>query len=209
MTKALQALESFEGLDGVVGFVSEKWRGILSESPSLKHLLSGAPLGHPLHPVLSDVPIGTWTSALLLDLVGGRGSEDSADLLVLAGLLAAGPTALSGWSDWSDAEPSSKPIGRVGIVHAATNATAIGLFGASLVARRTGDRGKGQAAGPRRRAACWLRAATWAGTSPTSREHGSRRCLPPPEAAVQWRAMRAHLTQPDAASRTYSFWRFL
>ncbi len=147
MTKALQALESFEGLDGIAGWASEKWRGILSESPSLKHLLSGAPLGHPLHPVLTDVPIGTWTSALLLDLVGGRGSEDSADLLVLAGLLAAGPTALSGWSDWSDAEPSSKPIGRVGIVHAATNATAISLFGASLVARRTGDRGRGKLLG--------------------------------------------------------------
>jgi uncharacterized membrane protein len=147
MTDPMQALESFDGLDGVADWLSKTWRGLLNESPSLKHLLSGAPLGHPLHPVLSDVPIGTWTSALLLDLIGGRGSEDSADLLVLAGLLAAGPTALAGWSDWSDAQPSSKPIGRVGIVHATTNATAIALFGASLVARRSGDRSKGKRLG--------------------------------------------------------------
>ena len=34
-----------------------------------------------------------------------------------------------------------------GLVHAVTNATAIGLFGASLVARRTGERGKGKLLG--------------------------------------------------------------
>lgn len=146
MRKAAEALESLGALDGPVGFLGAKWREAL-DGTAVKELLSGKPIGHALHPLLSDVPIGTWSSALLLDLLGGRGSEDSADLLVLAGLLAAGPTALSGWSDWSDAEAASKPIGRVGLVHALTNATAIGLFGASLVSRRTGDRAKGKRLG--------------------------------------------------------------
>lgn len=146
MRKAAEALESLGVLDGPVGFLGAKWRDGLGGT-ALKEVLSGKPIGHALHPLLSDVPIGTWTSALLLDIVGGRDAEDSADLLVLAGLLAAGPTALSGWSDWSDAESASKPIGRVGLVHALTNASAIGLFAASLVARRTGDRGKGKRLG--------------------------------------------------------------
>ena len=143
-TRALRALEAFDGLDGVADWTSKKWRDLLNDKRPLKDLISGTPLGHALHPVLSDVPIGTWTSALLLDLVGGEDSEDAADLLVAAGLAAAGPTALSGWSDWSDSAPASKPVSRVGLVHALSNATAIGLFGASLLARRGGNRGAGK-----------------------------------------------------------------
>jgi len=143
MRKAAEALESFSALDGVAGFVGAKWRSALGGT-ELKEVLNGKPIGHALHPLLSDVPIGTWTSALLLDVLGGRRSEDAADLLVLIGLTAAGPTALAGWADWSDAEAESKPVGRVGLVHAVTNATAIGLFGASLVQRRTGERAKGK-----------------------------------------------------------------
>lgn len=45
----------------------------------VKDLLSGTWLGHPAHPLLTDVPIGAWTSAVLLDLVeiirGSRGAE--------------------------------------------------------------------------------------------------------------------------------------
>ncbi len=144
---ALRALEEFDGLDGVADWTSKKWRDLLNDRRPLKDLLSGTPLGHALHPVLSDVPIGTWTSALLLDVVGGEDSEDAADLLVLTGLLAAGPTALSGWSDWADSTAGNKPVSRVGLVHALSNATAISLFGASLVARRGGSRGLGKLLG--------------------------------------------------------------
>jgi nitrite reductase/ring-hydroxylating ferredoxin subunit/uncharacterized membrane protein len=146
-TRALRALEEFDGLDGVADWTSKQWRNLLNDKRPLKDLLSGTPLGHALHPVLSDVPIGTWTSALVLDLVGGDDSEDAADLLVLTGLLAAGPTALSGWSDWADSTVGNEPISRVGLVHALSNATAIGLFGASLVARRSGSRGAGKLLG--------------------------------------------------------------
>src|SRR3712207_4816695 len=60
-------------------------------------LLSGTPIGHPLHPLLVTVPIGSWTSSLIFDLTGNR---EAADGLIGIGLVAALPTALAGASDW-------------------------------------------------------------------------------------------------------------
>ncbi len=114
---------------------------------ALKDLLSGTFLGHALHPVLTDVPIGTWTSAAILDLLGGEDSEKAADLLIGMGLAAALPTAASGWSDWADTTQSSETVRRAGLVHALANATAIGLYTASLAARVSGARGSGRLLG--------------------------------------------------------------
>jgi uncharacterized membrane protein len=98
-------------------------------------VLRGDWLGHALHPLLTDLVLGTWTSASLLDLSGGAESSRAAQRLIGAGLLAAGPTAWSGWAEWSAAGPRDK---RVGLVHAVTNALAIGLYAGSWVARRSG-----------------------------------------------------------------------
>jgi hypothetical protein len=103
-------------------------------------VLRGEWLGHAVHPVLTDIALGTWTSASLLDLVGGAGSRAAAQRLVAAGLLAAGPTAWTGWDEWSTAGPREK---RVGLVHAVTNAVAIGTYAASWSARRRGRYAKG------------------------------------------------------------------
>ena len=103
-------------------------------------VLRGEWLGHALHPLLTDVVLGTWTSASLLDLFGGQESSEAAQRLVGAGLLAAGPTAWSGWAEWSGAGAREK---RVGLVHAVTNAAAIGVYAASWSARRKGRHGKG------------------------------------------------------------------
>src|SRR6187549_1971906 len=81
----------------------------------LKDLLSGTWLGHPLHPMLTDLPIGFWTSAWMLDIVGGERDRDAARRLIGAGVLCALPAALSGAADWSDTEGASR---RVGVVHA-------------------------------------------------------------------------------------------
>lgn len=103
-------------------------------------VLRGEWLGHALHPLLTDVVLGTWTSASLLDVFGGRDSSAAAQRLVGAGLLAAGPTAWSGWAEWSAAGSREK---RVGLVHAVTNAVAIGVYAASWSARRKGRHAKG------------------------------------------------------------------
>jgi len=110
----------------------------------LKDVLSGVGLGHPLHPVLTDIPIGAFTAASLLDLIGPRAFEPAVETLLGAGILAALPTATAGLADWSDTYGGEQ---RVGVVHAAGNVAALALFGASLAARRTGARGVGRALG--------------------------------------------------------------
>jgi hypothetical protein len=103
-------------------------------------VLRGEWLGHAVHPVLTDVVLGTWTSATLLDLVGGAESAPSARKLIGIGLLAAGPTAWTGWAEWSVTGPREK---RVGLVHAVTNAAVIGAYASSWIMRRRGRQATG------------------------------------------------------------------
>lgn len=98
-------------------------------------LLRGDWLGHAVHPILTDVTLGSWTSATVLDLVGGKEAASSARLLVGTGLLTVGPTAWTGWAEWTAAGPRDK---RVGLVHAVTNGSAAGLYAASWLARKQG-----------------------------------------------------------------------
>ena len=110
----------------------------------VRNLLSGSNLGHPLHPLLTDLPIGAWTMAELLDAIGGKAAAPAADLLVGAGIVAAVPTAATGANDWSDTYGEET---RVGLVHAAANVTALSLYVSSLIARRRGRRAGGKALG--------------------------------------------------------------
>src|SRR6478735_447401 len=106
----------------------------------LKDVLSGSWFGHPLHPLLTDLPIGSWTSAMVLDFVGGRRAEPAADALVAVGIATAVPTAVTGLSDWSDLGDADR---RIGLVHATANSIAVACYVASLVARRRGRRPAG------------------------------------------------------------------
>lgn len=92
--------------------------------------LHGVWLGHPLHPMLVQSPIGAWLSAGVLDLWPGGGRE--ARRLVAFGLVASVPTALAGTADWSEQHEQQM---RVGLVHAVTNLSAVALYGASLATR--------------------------------------------------------------------------
>jgi hypothetical protein len=132
-------LEEATALDRPVHALEPSVRALFGTG-SRAALLRGEWLGHAVHPLLTDLAIGTWTSASLLDLLGGPGSSASAQRLVGTGLLAAGPTAWSGWAEWSAAGSRDK---RVGLVHAATNGVAIGVYAASWAARRRGRHGKG------------------------------------------------------------------
>ncbi|MGW0422226.1 Rieske 2Fe-2S domain-containing protein [Streptomyces sp. NPDC003015] len=98
-----------------------------------RDVLHGTWLGHPVHPLLVQVPIGSWLSAAILDLRKGRPRE--AGLLVGVGLAAAVPAALTGAVDWAELR---RPQMRVGLVHAVSNTAAVGLYTASLACRLTG-----------------------------------------------------------------------
>ncbi len=110
----------------------------------VRNLLSGTYVGHPLHPMLTDLPIGAWGMSAVLDTVGGPAAESAADLLVTAGVVAAVPTAASGLNDWSDTYGRET---RAGLVHAMVMTTALGLYAASAVARARDRRRGGKALG--------------------------------------------------------------
>ena len=101
----------------------------------------GRALGHALHPMLTDLPIGCWTSAALVDLLGGRRGRPAADRLVAAGVLAAVPTAVAGLAELGDiSEPETR---RVGAAHAFGNAAGTVLYVLSWRARHRGQRWRG------------------------------------------------------------------
>jgi nitrite reductase/ring-hydroxylating ferredoxin subunit/uncharacterized membrane protein len=141
-----ERVASAAALDGPAEAVAEKIRGAIPRGP-VKDALSGTQLGHALHPFLTDLPIGTWTSAAVLDLVGGPDARPAAERLIATGILAAVPTAASGLNDWADTTPASDPVRRVGAVHAVANVTALALYAASFAARRRGRHGRGVALG--------------------------------------------------------------
>lgn len=132
-------LEDATALDSAVHAVEPKVTELFG-SGTRGSLLRGDWLGHALHPPLTDLVIGSWTSATLLDLLGGPESAAASRRLIGIGLLTVGPTAWTGWAEWTQAGPRDK---RVGLVHAATNAVAIGTYAASWVARGRGRHGTG------------------------------------------------------------------
>ena len=134
-----QRLEETTALDGAVEMLRPKVRSLFGSGPR-GSFLRGEWLGHAVHPPLTDLVIGTWTSATLLDLFGGRDSTGAARRLVAMGLVAAGPTAWTGWAEWSELETRDR---RVGLVHAVSNGVAIGIYAVSWNARRRGEHGRG------------------------------------------------------------------
>ena len=136
-------LESVQALDGLGRPAGRVVRGLIPDG-ARKDVLSGTWLGHALHPIMTDIPIGTWTSSVLLDWTGAKQSRAAADRLLLTGVLAAGLTVATGWSDWADAEQGNAAARRSGLVHAAANATATALMIGSYAARKRGARGRGK-----------------------------------------------------------------
>ncbi len=111
---------------------------------SQRRLLTGAGLGHPAHPATVTVPLGCWTAATALDVVGGRSARSAAQRLVACGVLAAVPSVATGLADWLDTRGAER---RTATAHAAANTVAVGLYGASWILRRGGRHGAGVAAG--------------------------------------------------------------
>jgi nitrite reductase/ring-hydroxylating ferredoxin subunit len=100
---------------------------------AVKDALHGTWLGHSLHPVLVQVPVGSWLSAGLLDAVPRL--RPAATVLIGTGVAAAVPASLAGAADWSEQEVG---IRRLGALHAVANSAALSLYVGSLVARGRG-----------------------------------------------------------------------
>lgn len=104
--------------------------------------------GHSVHAALSDLPIGFYAGAMVLDTlgkdVGGRGRLDPAATLSAAGIAAAAVTAVTGVTDWTVSDGEDR---RVGLLHGLLNGAATVLQAASLTARLGGRRRPAQALG--------------------------------------------------------------
>ena len=129
--------EQLDSLDQVAAVLARAVQRAAPDGAPVNEVLSGTALGHPLHPPLTDVVIGAWTSAVALDWLGGERSGPAADGLVALGVLSAIPTAAAGLNDWATLDGPSR---RLGLVHGTTNVVATGLFGASWFARKAGHR---------------------------------------------------------------------
>ena len=136
-------------LDPAAAKIAAVWKKVLPTP--VKDVLHGTFLGHPLHPMLVQVPVGTWTSAVLLDAMatvqqarGGdqrarRAVDRASGVLVATGLVGAVPAVLAGWADYIDQHEEQQ---RIALVHAASNVVGVALFAASLVARRRSRTGR-------------------------------------------------------------------
>ncbi|MGW7313522.1 DUF2231 domain-containing protein [Streptomyces sp. NPDC054865] len=135
--KTLDRLERTTAADPVIGGLQ---RGIRSlPLGGMRDLLRGRPLGHPVHPVLVQVPVGCWLSASVLDFVPG--TRHATITLTAVGLAGVAPAAVAGWADWADLPPEQA---RVGLAHAASNVVAVACYTASLTARLRGRSARGR-----------------------------------------------------------------
>ncbi|MFI5086091.1 MAG: Rieske 2Fe-2S domain-containing protein [Actinomycetales bacterium] len=131
-------LEQARSLDPAAGLVRDVVRKVLPPGP-VRDTLHGVWMGHPVHPLAVQVPLGAWLSASVLDVLPG--SETAAAVLIGVGVLASGTAALSGVTDFSELHEQQQ---RVGLVHAVTMDAATALYALSLFRRLTG-RGNGRA----------------------------------------------------------------
>src|SRR6266571_8105222 len=110
----------------------------------LKDMLNGTWLGHPVHPMLTDIPLGAWSGTMLLDLAWlneeTEGTARGADITLLLGLLGAGGAAVTGTTDWSDLDGTDR---RVGLMHGLLNIGIAGIYATSFVLRLMGKRRAG------------------------------------------------------------------
>ena len=99
-SRAVGALESVEAVDAA----ALKLAGAVTNAIPVgapRDALSGTWLGHALHPALTDVVIGSFFAATLLDLLGGDDTGRASERLIEIGLVTSAPTVASGLSDWA------------------------------------------------------------------------------------------------------------
>jgi nitrite reductase/ring-hydroxylating ferredoxin subunit/uncharacterized membrane protein len=129
LTRMMTGLERADSLDAVGDRLQAGVQATVRPQRVLD-MLHGTWLGHPLHPVLVQVPVGAFLSAAVLDALPGR--RRSASTLIGVGIAGALPAAAAGAVDWSTLTREQR---RVGLVHASSNTVSLALYVGSLVAR--------------------------------------------------------------------------
>jgi nitrite reductase/ring-hydroxylating ferredoxin subunit/uncharacterized membrane protein len=129
----IQALGRSDSLNALGKWLSNTFYRFV-RAGRLKDVLAGTWMAHPMHPMLTDVTIGAWTSASILDILGGKKARPGADMLVGIGILSALPTAITGLSDLSDIVDREERS--VATAHALANVGGLGLWTLSYLTRK-------------------------------------------------------------------------
>jgi uncharacterized membrane protein len=133
-TEFLERLEQDPTLGRLAAALTATVGSALGSGP-LSDALRGRQLGHALHPVLVQVPLGALLSACVLDVAQGSRAGRQSRLLMGLTCLAVVPAAVTGWAEWANADDRTK---RVGVAHAALNLTGAVTSVASYLVRRRG-----------------------------------------------------------------------
>jgi nitrite reductase/ring-hydroxylating ferredoxin subunit/uncharacterized membrane protein len=145
-----QFLKQQTWLDGIgaplQSYVSSLFTDTGETGKDVKDLLNGTWLGHPLHPVLTDVPVGAWVCTLVLDTLGtasdDAGVQRAADVTLATGVLAALGAAATGFTDWSDTYGEERSVG---LAHGLMMVATTSAYSLSMLARLSGARKAGVA----------------------------------------------------------------
>jgi nitrite reductase/ring-hydroxylating ferredoxin subunit/uncharacterized membrane protein len=125
--------------------VISAYRNAGSVGNAVKNALHGVWLHHPLHPVLTDIPIGAWATTLALDAKAATSRDASyaraADFALAFGLAGAVGAAVTGLTDWSETDGRAK---RVGLLHGLLNVTATAVMATAYVLRKRQERQAGE-----------------------------------------------------------------
>jgi nitrite reductase/ring-hydroxylating ferredoxin subunit/uncharacterized membrane protein len=149
LVSVVEEQEWLESLsDTAESVISQAYDALGDQAVPAKNLLHGSWLGHPAHPMLTDVPVGAWTAAFVLDMADAlfkrRDLGAGADAAILLGLIGGTAAAWTGWADW---QYTSGKTRRTALFHGLLNLGAAGFYITSLVLRRAGARGAGQVFG--------------------------------------------------------------
>lgn len=110
----------------------------------LADTLHGKTLGHPLHPALTDLTIGSWVLGLFFDslsfLTGSKSFRKSGDYLTVLGTMSAVPTIITGLLDYSTIKQDAV---NYGAAHGLLNGAAFFCYARSTLARLNNHRGTG------------------------------------------------------------------
>lgn len=144
-SEVIKSIEGQDWLDKVGDVIQPKVLQVFEaggkKGRNIKNFLHGTWLGHPLHPAITDVPIGAWTTAAVLDgleVLGQKKYRQGADAAIAVGLVGAAGAAASGLTDWTG---TTKKKRKLGLMHGLLNLTATALYATSYILRKRNSRG--------------------------------------------------------------------
>jgi uncharacterized membrane protein len=137
----MKRLEGSRAVDPLIAKVAPVVDRVMAP-PGARSALLGRWLGHAIHPLLTDLPLGLWTATNVLDLWPVQGSRPCAQRLLALGLLSVPPVVVTGLAEWREVGTRDQ---RVGLVHAGLNVSGVALYTLSLISRSRDRHGLGVA----------------------------------------------------------------